>query len=244
MVNYFLVIYNKNSQPTFLVKSSCYGLLVLSTLLIFTIAQTIHFYLDYYDMASMYISFCAGFILFTPLVVLVLHPLIFVEKISDEYSHFSVLMKNAGLVLLVQCLFFIIWMTDAIAVYSIYVDQNSFLAKAFNINRANNADLSTEFFWFNLFLAWLFSLASLVLGIMPCLIARIDNNGVVKNFVAGFSFAKKYKAKFAFAALLIAAAVVVPLLYIKYLFLISFPMVAASVFLYFSNLLLIQKNKY
>lgn len=191
----------------------------------------------------MYVSFCAGFILYTPLVVLVLHPLIFVEKTRKSHSHFSVLMKNAGLVLLVQCLFFIIWMTDAIAVYSIYVDQNSFLAKAFNINRANSADLSTEYFWFNLFLAWLFSLLSLVLGIMPCLMARIDNNGVVKNFVAGFVFAKKYRAKFAIAALAIALAVVIPLLYMRYLFLLTFPIVVASVFLYFSNLLLIQKSK-
>ena len=234
--------YKDKSQQTFLVKCSCYGLLVLSTLLIFAIAQTIQFYLKHYDISSMYVSFCAGFILFTPLVVLVLHPLIFVEKISEEYSHFSVLMKNAGLVLLVQCLFFIIWMTDAIAVYSIYVDQNSFLAKAFNINHTNSADLTTEFLWFNLLLAWLFSLLSLVLGIMPCLIARIDNNGVVKNFVAGFSFAKKFKAKFGVSALAIAVATVLPLLYMKYLFLLSFPIVVASVFLYFSNLLLEQKN--
>lgn len=235
--------YNDKNQQTLLIKCSCYGLLVLSTLLIFSIAQTIQFYLNHYDISSMYVSFCAGFILFTPLIVLILHPLIFVKKISG-YSHFSVLMKNAGLVLLVQCLFFIIWMTDAIAVYSIYVDQNSFLAKAFNINHANNADLNTEFFVFNLFLAWLFSLVSLVLGIMPCLMARIDNNGVVKNFVAGFSFAKIYKAKFAFAALLIALATVMPLLYMKYLFLFTFPIVVASVFLYFSNLLLIQKSNH
>lgn len=185
----------------------------------------------------MYVSFCAGFILFTPLVVLVLHPLIFVEKVDKTHSHFSVLMKNVGLVSLVQCLFFLIWMTDAIAVYSIYVDQNSFLAKAFNINRENSADFSTEFLWFNLFLAWFFSLLSLVLGVMPCLIARIDNNGVVKNFVAGFSFAKKYKAKFAFAAFALAGSTLMPLLYMKYLFIFSFPIVVVSVFLYFSNLL-------
>jgi len=237
------VIYNDKKKQSFFVKCGCYGLLILATLLIFAIAQTIQFYLKHYDISSMYVSFCAGFILFTPLVVLVLHPLIFVEKTSEENLYFSILMKNAGLVLLVQCLFFVIWMTDAIAVYSLYVDQNSFLAKAFNINHKNNADLSTEFFVFNLFLAWLFSLVSLVLGIMPCLIARIDNNGVVKNFVAGFSFAKKYKAKFAFAALAIAVATVIPLLYIKYLFLLSFPIVVASVFLYFSNLLLMQINK-
>lgn len=237
------MIYNDKKQQTLFVKCGCYGLLILSTLLIFAIAQTIQFYLRHYDISSMYVSFCAGFILFTPLVVLVLHPLILVEKTSEENLYFSILMKNAGLVLLVQCLFFVIWMTDAIAVYSLYVDQNSFLAKAFNINHKNNADLSTEFFVFNLFLAWLFSLVSLVLGIMPCLIARIDNNGVVKNFVAGFSFAKKYKAKFALAALAIAVATVIPLLYINYLFLLSFPIVVASVFLYFSNLLLIQINK-
>ena len=235
------MINTDNKQPSYLVKCACYGLLMLSTLLIFTIAQTIQFYLNYYEISSMYISFCAGFILFTPLVVLVLHPLIFIEKKNGEYSHFSVLMKNAGLVLLVQGLFFLIWMTDAIAVYSIYIDQNSFLAKAFNINRTNNADLSAEFFWFNLCLAWLFSLISLVLGIMPCLFARIDNNGVVKNFVAGFVFAKKYKMKFALAALAIAIATVISLIYINYLFLLTFPLVVLSVFLYFSTTLL--KNK-
>jgi hypothetical protein len=236
------VINNDKNQQTFLVKSSCYGLFILLTLIIFSIAQTIEFYLSHYDISSMYVSFCAGFILFTPLVVLVLHPLIFVEKIREEYSHFSILMKNAGLVLLVQCLFFIIWMTDAVVVYSIYVDQNSFLSRAFNINHTNNADLSTEFFVFNLVLAWLFSLVSLVLGIMPCLIARIDNKGVVKNFVAAFSFAKKYKTKFAFAALLIGFATLIPLLYMKYLFLLSFPVAVVNVFVYFSNLLLRQKN--
>lgn len=209
--------------------------------MIFTIAQTIQFYLEHYEISSMYVSFCAGFILFTPLVVLVLHPLVFSGERNEEYSHFSVLLKNAGLVLLVQCLFFVIWMTDAIAVYSIYVDQNSFLAKAFNINRENTTDLSHEFFLFNLFLAWLFSLISLVLGIMPCLFARIDNNGVVKNFVAGFSFAKKYKLKFALSALAIAVATVIPLLYFNYLFLLSFPLIVVSVFLYMAKLLLNQK---
>jgi len=230
-----------NTQPSFLVKCSCYSLLILATVLIFFTAQTIQFYLNYYEISSIYVSFCAGFILFTPLVVLVLHPLIFVEKVDKAHSHFSVLMKNVGLVSLVQCLFFLIWMTDAIAVYSIYVDQNSFLAKAFNINRENSADFSTEFFWFNLFLAWFFSLLSLVLGVMPCLIARIDNNGVVKNFVAGFSFAKKYKAKFSLAALALAGSTLMPLLYMKYLFIFSFPIVVISVFLYFSNLLSQQK---
>lgn len=230
-----------NTQPTLLVKGSCYGLLFLATLLIFAIAQTIQFYLNYYDISSMYVSFCAGFILFIPLVTIVLHPLIFVETTNRTHSNFSVLIKNAGLVLLVQCLFFLIWMTDAIAVYSIYIDQNSFLAKAFNISRENSADLSVEFFWFNLFLAWFFSLLCLVLGVMPCLIARIDNNGVMKNFVAGFVFAKKYKAKFALAALTLALATIIPLLYLKYLFMISFPTIVIAVFLYFANLL--QRGK-
>lgn len=189
----------------------------------------------------MYISFCAGFILFTPLVVLVLHPLVFVDQTTEDKSHFSVLIKNLGLVLLVQCLFFLIWITDAIALYSIYVDQNSFLAKAFNISSENNTDLSTQFFWFNLLLAWLFSFISLVLGVMPCLIARIDNNGVVKNFVAGFCFAKKYKGKMLLSALVIAVSTIIPLLYFKYLFLFSFPIVLSTVFSYFSHLLLLKK---
>jgi hypothetical protein len=208
------------------------------------IAQTIHKYLIGYNLGSMYISFCAGFILFIPLVSLVLHPLIFIEKSDSGHSNFSILMKNAGLVLLVQGLFFLIWITDAIAIYSIYVDQNSFLAKAFNINSVNNADLSNEFFWFNLFLAWLFSLVSLVIGIMPCMVARIDNNGVVKNFVASFYFAKKYKHQFTLAALIIAVSAVIPLIYMKYLFFISFPLTLTTVFLYFSKVLLTQKNNF
>ena len=111
-----------------------------------------------------------------------------------------------------------------------------------NINRTNSADLSTEFFAFNLFLAWFFSLISLVLGVMPCLFARIEDKGVVGNFVSGFNFAKKYKAKFAVAALLIATATVMPLLYMKYLFLLSFPVALIAVFLYFSDLLLKQDS--
>jgi len=230
------VIDNNKNQQILLVKCGCYGLLILATLLIFAIAQTIQFYLNHYDINSMYVSFCAGFILFTPLVVLVLHPLIFVDKNNKEYSHISILIKNAGLVLLVQCLFFLIWMTDAIAVYSIYVDQNSFLAKAFNMNHEKSADLSMEFFWFNLFLAWLFALISLVLGVMPCLFARIDNNGVVKNFVAAFSFAKNNKAIFSLSALAIAIATVIPLLYANYLFLLTFPITLTYVFLLLSRL--------
>lgn len=231
---------NQYSEQSRLVKSSCYGLLLLATLMIFGIAQTIEFYLSLYDIDAMYVSFCAGFILFFPLVVLVLHPLVSIEKSSDSQSHFTVLMKNAGLVLLVQSLFFLIWITDAIALYSIYVDQNSFLAKAFNISRDNSVDLTKEFFWFNMLLAWLFSFLSLVMGMMPCLIARINNQGIVKNFVAGFVFAKKYKGKFALAALFIAMSVVLSLLYVKYLFVIVFPVVVAFLFLYFSNLLLIN----
>ena len=122
-----------------------------------------------------------------------------VDKELQTTSYFAVLIKNVGLVSLVQGLFFLIWMTDAIAVYSIYVDQDSFLAKAFNINRDNNVDFSSEFFLFNLFLGWLFSLLSLVLGVMPCLIARIDNNGVIKNFVTSFVIAKHHKVKLSFA---------------------------------------------
>lgn len=222
---------NNTPLAGLVVKSSCYGLLLLATLVIFSISQVIGFYLDYYQMNAIYISFCAGFILFTPLVVLVLHPLVFVDKVQQPQSYFKVLIKNVGLVSLVQGLFFIIWMTDAIAVYSIYVDQDSFLAKAFNIHRENNTDFSSEFFWFNLFLGWLFSLLSLVLGVMPCLIARIDNNGVIKNFVSAFAIAKQHKVQFSFAALALAAATLIPLLYIKYLFILSFPIVVSYVFL-------------
>ncbi len=217
-------------------KIVSYALLLFSTLLIYSIAQAINMLLQNYELSSMYISFCAGFILFTPLVSLILHPLVFIEKPSQARSQFSILMANFGLVFVVQCLFFLIWITDAIVVYSLYVDQNSFLAKTFNITSESHGNLGLEFFWANLVLAWFFALLSLVLGVMPCLIARIDNNGVVNNFVASFTFARKFKAQFAIAALCIAVAVVIPLLYLKYLFLVSFPIALTYVFLFLSRL--------
>ena len=216
-------------------KMFSYALLLFSTLVIFAIAQAISVLLNNYDLNSMYVSFCAGFILFTPLVSLLLHPLVFVEKENEERSQLSILMANFALVLVVQCLFFLIWITDAVVVYSIYVDQNSFLAKSFNIISENQSNLSIEFYWANLFLAWFFALLSLILGVMPCLIARVNNQGVVNNFVSSFTYAKQHKITLALAGLCIAMAVVLPLLYIKFLFLLSFPIALTGVFLHLSR---------
>lgn len=219
------------SNPRFNVfHLTSYGLLLLSTIGIFLIAQTIQFYLGEYDLNSMFISFCVGFILFTPLISLVLHPLLFSKKTLQHRSPFATMLKNIGLVMLVQCLFFLIWMTDAIAVYSIYVDQDSFLAKAFNITNENRTDLSSQFYWGNLLLAWFFALLSLVIGVLPCLIAQLNNKGVVKNFVAAYSFAKHNKLRFLSYSCIIALATVLPLLYTQYLFLVSFPLAFTLVF--------------
>jgi len=202
-----------------------YGLLFIATCIIFAISEGIRSYLISYELNAMFISFCAGFILFIPLVSLVLHPIMLVDPENHELRKKSTLLANIGIVFVVQVLFFLIWMTDAIALYSIYVDQNSFLAKAFNISSESRTNLSTEFYWFNLFLAWFFALLSIVIGLFPCLIARIKNNGVVGNFMASFSYAKRNKLLFSSYAIVIALAVVFPLLYAKYLFLLAFPVV-------------------
>ena len=207
-----------------------YGLLFFATLMIFFISQIIHFYLGTYNLSTMYISFCAGFILFIPLVSLVLHPLLVNKAGKRETFHFSALLANIGLVCVVQFLCFLIWMTDAIALYSLYVDQHSFLAKVFDIKTQSRADMTFEFYCLNFILAWLFALLSMVVGVLPCLIARLDNYGVVGDFVAAFSFAKQHKSLMCFYALLIASSVLVPLLYGKYLFLVIFPSVLAWVF--------------
>jgi len=222
---------------------SC-ALLFFSTLVIYSIAQGISILLKNYELSSMYITFCVGFILFTPLVSLLLHPLVFTELSNKGRLQLSILMANFGLVFLVQCLFFLIWITDALVVYSLYVDQTSFLAKSFSITSESGGNLGVEFYWANLFLAWFFSLLSLVLGVIPCLIARVDNKGVVNNFVASFAYAKQFKAQFCIAALCLALAVVMPLLYMKYLFLLVFPLVLVCVFLYLSYLYLYLSHKF
>jgi len=202
-----------------------YCLLIVATCSIFAISEVIHVYLISYELDAMFISFCAGFILFLPLVSLVLHPIMLVDPQNHELLNKSTLFANIGIVFVVQVLFFLIWMTDAIAVYSIYVDQHSFLAKAFNISSESKTNLSAEFYWFNLFLAWLFALLSIVIGLFPCLIARIRNSGVVGNFMESFSYAKQNKLLFSSYAAVIAIAVVFPLLYAKYIFLLVFPVV-------------------
>ncbi|MDO6445942.1 hypothetical protein Q4493_09175 [Colwellia sp. 1_MG-2023] len=217
------------------VKLTCFSLLAFATLIIFVIAQSINFYLNQYELSAMYISFCAGFILFIPLVSLILHPVIYNGENDHENSSLSVLFANAGLVLVIQILFFLIWMTDAVALYSIYVDQNSFLAKAFNIKSENQSDLSAHFYWMNIFLAWLFAWLSLIIGVIPCLIARIDNQGVVKNFVASFSFFKRFKLTVFLSALLIALTTVLSLLYFHYVFLLSFPVTLTVIALHLSQ---------
>ncbi len=209
-------------------------LLVIATLLIFAIAQTIEALLIAYELSSMYISFCAGFILFIPLVSLVLHPLLF-NDVEDKQAQKSTLIMNVGLVMVVQGLFFLIWMTDAIAIYSMYVDSNSFLAKAFNINSDNKGTFSKEFFWANLLLAWLFSFLSLVVGLLPCLIARLKNLGVVGNFVSAFQFAKVNKFSLTVYAFYLAFSAVIPLMYAKYLFIVLFPLTLLWAFLNISK---------
>lgn len=207
-----------------------YGLVFFASLVIFFISQLIQFYLGSYEFTTMYISFCAGFILFIPLVSLVLHPLLVNKEGKRETFHFSDLLANIGLVCVVQFLCFLIWMTDAIALYSLYVDQNSFLAKVFDIKTQARGDMTFEFYCFNFVLAWVFALLSMIVGIMPCLIARLDNLGVVGNFVASFSFFKRNKAMLCFYALLITGSVLLTLLYAKYLFLIVFPVVLVWIF--------------
>ena len=207
-----------------------YGLVFFASLVIFFISQIIQFYLGAYNFTTMYISFCAGFILFIPLVSLVLHPLLLNKEGKRETFQFRDLLANIGLVCVVQFLCFLIWITDAIVLYSLYVDQNSFLAKAFDIKTQARGDMTFEFYCFNFVLALLFSFLSIIVGILPCLIARLDNFGVVGNFVAAFSFAKKQKVMLCFYALLIASSVLLPLLYAEYLFLVIFPVVLVWVF--------------
>lgn len=220
---------NTNQIPSNNLLSSF--LILLASIIIFAIAQVIERFLYSYELSSMYISFCAGFILFTPLVSLALHPLLLVNTDKNHQSKTTGLLINVGLVAVVQGAFFLIWMTDAIAIYSIYVDANSFLAKAFNINSQKTTSLNQEFYWFNLFLAWFFSLLSLTLGLLPCLIARLKNLGVVGNFVSAFEFAKQCKLQMLFYAFCLAFVVVMPLMYAKYLFVLLFPITLTWIFI-------------
>jgi hypothetical protein len=223
-------------------KAVSYGLAFFASLMIFFISQVIHYFLGEYDFTTMYISFCAGFILFIPLVSLVLHPLLINKEGKNETFQFKDLLANIGLVCVVQFLCFLIWITDAIALYSLYVDQNSFLAKAFDIQTQAKGDMTFEFYCFNFVLAWLFSLLSIVVGILPCMIARLDNFGVVGNFAAAFKLAKRNKAMFCLYALLIASSVLLTLLYAKYLFLVLFPVILVWVFIQLNKLYLLSSN--
>ncbi|MGB1198450.1 MAG: hypothetical protein ACPG46_05340 [Thalassotalea sp.] len=227
-------MFKKNLLAAVAVKNKShiisYCLLMLSTFCIFAIAEFIRSYLITYQLSSMFISFCVGFILFTPLVSILLHPLLFNNLIIKQRSGLNIMLKNIGLVMVVQCLFFLIWITDAIAVYSIYVDQHSFLAKAFNMNNVNSTNYSVSFYWGNLLLAWLFAWLSLAIGVMPCLIAQLNNKSVVQNFIASLSFAKRYKCFFLLCAFLLACAVVLPMLYAHYLFFVCFPLVLTLIF--------------
>ena len=207
-----------------------YGLVFFASLVIFFISQVIQFYLSAYNLSLMYISFTAGFILFIPLVSLVLHPLLVNRAGQRETFHIRALLANIGLICVVQFLCFLIWITDAITLYSLYVDQNSFLAKVFAINTEARGDLTFEFYCFNFVLAWLFSLLSMIVGVLPCLIARLDNLGLVGDFVAAFSFAKSQLLVMSLYALLIVSAVLLPLLNAKYLFLLVFPVVLVVIF--------------
>lgn len=217
-----------------------YGLVFFASLVIFFISQILQFYLDAYDFTTMYISFCAGFILFIPLVSLVLHPLLLNKYGKRETFHFRDLLANIGLVCVIQFLCFLIWITDAIALYSLYVDQNSFLAKAFDIKTQAKGDMTFEFYCFNFLLAYVFSFLSMVIGILPCLIARLDNLGVVGNFVAALSFTKNHKKVLCFYALLITSSVLLTLLYAKYLFLVLFPIVLVWIFMHLNKAYLLS----
>lgn len=228
LVNFLLESSNLSSLSGEEIVS--YGLVFLASLVIFSISQVIQFYLNTYNLTTMYISFCAGFILFIPLVSLFLHPLLVNKEGNSETFHFSALLANIGLVCVVQLLCFLIWMTDAVALYSLYVDQDSFLAQVFDIKTQARGDMTFEFYSFNYILAWVFSLLSMIVGVLPCLIARLDNYGVVGDFVAAFSFSKKYKGLMCLYALLITFSVLLPLLYGKYLFLVVFPMTLTWVF--------------
>lgn len=224
----FVPILNKTIQTTVTLstqKARLIGIALLSiaTLSIFAISEGIRAMLISYDLTMLYISFVVGFILFTPLVSVVLHPFTKQPQQSDRREFRSTLLANIGLVLFVQCLFFLIWMTDAIAVYSIYVDQTSFLSQTFNIAGENKGEFSREFVIFNVFLGLFFSAISIVVGVVPCLFARIDNKGIIGNFIASFSFFKRTKLHLAWYALLITCSVLLPLMFIKYIFLISFP---------------------
>jgi len=226
---------DSTTSPNFTNKAISYGLLFFFALMIFFISEVIRTMLVSYELETMYVSFCAGFILFIPLVSLILHPLVFSKENQGYQFHLSAFLKNIGLVLIIQFVFFIIWMTDAIAIYSIYVDQTSFLAKIFNINTENRTDFSQQFYWANLILACFFALISLIVGVLPCLIARINNKGIVNNFVTAFSFAKNNKKTLMMYAVLLAISVVLPLLYVSYLFLITFPIALKIVFFQLSS---------
>ncbi len=223
------------TPPSLINRAVSYSLLFFFALMIFFISEVIRTMLASYELGTMFVSFCAGFILFIPLVSLILHPLVFSKESQGYQFHFSAFLKNIGLVIIIQLVFFIIWMTDAIAIYSIYVDQTSFLAKIFNINTENRTDFSQQFYWANLFLACFFALISLIVGVLPCLIARIDNKGIVNNFVTAFSFAKKNKQKLMIYALILAVSIVLPLLYMNYLFLLTFPTALSVVFFQLSS---------
>lgn len=202
-----------------------YAMLFVASVFIFVIAEGIRYFLAQYQLSPLFISFCVGFILFTPLVSLVLHGLLKSASFA-VVEVFDSIWANIGLVIVVQGLFFFIWMTDAVAVYSIYVDQDSFLAQTFQISSsAENANfsLTTEFYWANLLLAWGFAWLSLAIGVVPCLAARISQFGVVSSLLVGFKFAKTYWQMILLHALLIASSVVFTLLYAKFLFLLAFP---------------------
>lgn len=215
----------------------------LATLAIFFISQVIYFYLGRYNLSAMYISFCAGFILFIPLVSLVLHPLLINKEGEKETVHFSNLLTNIGLVLVVQFLCFLIWITDATVLYSLYVDQHSFLAKVFDIKAQNQSDMTVKFYFFNFVLAWFFALLSMIVGVLPCLIARLDNYGVVGDFVAALSFSKNHKTLLCWYALFVASSVLLTLLYAKYLFLVLFPSVLVWVFMQLNKKYLLSSAK-
>ena len=77
----------------------------------------------------------------------------------------------------------------------------------------------------------------MIVDVLPCFIARLDNFGLVGGFVAAFAFAfaKSQLLVMCLYALLIVSSVLLPLLYEKYLFLLIFPVVQEVIFIFLNK---------
>lgn len=75
----------------------------------------------------------------------------------------------------------------------------------------------------------------MIVDVLPCFIARLNNFGLVGGFVAAFAFAKSQLLVMCLYALLIVSSVLLPLLYAKYLFLLIFPVVQEVIFIFLNK---------